>query len=132
MYVLDFHAQPQGAKFFEICFVAINGAQVAPAVGQWADVVSLVRKLRHAGTDLAGQGQPENLVLNPDAAAVSLERSEMRKLQEFIEQPIWRPTGIEVAMETLEWLRKTPEDPGSHAADARPEQRRRALALEKE
>lgn len=100
------------ASKYEICYQAVVLSDRQVQISEWDTVVDLLRKLKAvgnvakektAGTELYELASSNGGMVFP---AVDLEKSELKLLIEFIERPIWRPSGLERVLNTRKWLKE--------------------------
>jgi hypothetical protein len=129
VYEVKFTNDDRGRQRYEICHQAIVLSQRPTEVGDWDDIISLLKKIKSIG--LPGKDRIGKFPLYEleDEGDLVLENSEMRQLIGFITQPIWRPEILEDVQETKRWLEGLPKQGGSTRRDAKPEEKRRAAKV---
>lgn len=129
MHKVSFTDDDEGRERYEMCYqaIALVPADMRVPFSDWDDVVGLVNKLKSIGDEGKEKlGQIKLYDLQEGGGEVLLERSEMKKLIDFIKLPIWRPLAIEKAQQLLKWLEAIPKERGSLKLDAPPQAKRAA------
>lgn len=129
MQKIVFEDNEEGKKRYEMCYqaVAMVPSDYRVPHTDWDDVVGLVKKLKAIGEASSAKiGTHALYDLQEGGGEVILERSEMKKLIEFVKLPIWRPLAIEEAQALVKWLEAIPKEKGSLRIDAPPHKRKAA------
>lgn len=131
MYELRFEGNAQGRERYEICWQAAMATNKPPTKDNEDDFIDLIRAIKKIGTfsgQYLGQSGIKLYDLQDDGGTLFLEKSVYKLLIACLAETGWRPPVLEQKRECEDWLKSLTEVSGSLAADARPEEKRRAEA----
>lgn len=119
MYKLIFEDNELDRQRYEMCYQAVVRSDKAPEMGDWDDVIALLRKLKSIGepdkSAVIGGGknaQKKTLYdLTAGGGEIELERSEYKFLLECVKRPIWPTVHVEDAQDTKIWLESLKPEP---------------------
>lgn len=118
MYKLNFEDSDLGRQRYEISYQAVVRSDKAPEMGDWDDVIELLKKLKSVGEPdksaviSGGKVSKKTLYdLNAGGGEIDLERSEYNFLLKCIKQPIWPTVNIEDVQDTKKWLESLKAEP---------------------
>lgn len=104
---IDFKGLP---GLYAVCYQAVVMSQRPIPVAEWADVVSLLRKLKSIGQASEVNKDLWDLNTRLETQFIDLERAERSSLLAFIEQPMWRAAGLEDVVSAQLLVRGAKED----------------------
>lgn len=109
----------EGTTRYEICTQAILLTQKTVQLGEYDDVISLLKKLKGIGHPAKERvGSIVLYDLGEDGGSIDLERSESNALVDFIKQPMWRPPVLEDVRGTIQWIEAASKKPKLEKANA--------------